>query len=152
MRHQRPAALSCHRLGAARCGLVAGHVARGDQGGPVRERTDRRPHLRHAELPRLHLRRLTGLEPVTHESEDYHAILITGWDENQQAWEIKNSWGTGWGTRGFGKVQYGANLIGHHLLAILAAQDALGREEISSLREAGASPAAPVSGEAAPAE
>jgi C1A family cysteine protease len=94
----------------------------------------------------------SGLEPVTHESEGYHAILITGWDENQQAWEIKNSWGTGWGTRGFGKVQYGANLIGHHLLAILAAQDALGREEISSLREAGASPAAPVSGEAAPAE
>ena len=35
-------------------------------------------------------------EPVTHESEGYHAIVITGWDENQQAWEIKNSWGTGW--------------------------------------------------------
>jgi cathepsin L len=94
----------------------------------------------------------SGLEPVTHESEGYHAILITGWNENEQAWEIKNSWGTGWGMRGFGKMRYGANLIGHHLLAVLAAPDALGREAISSLREAGGAEGAPAAGEAAPAE
>jgi len=78
----------------------------------------------------------SGIEPVTHESEGYHAIVITGWDDNKQAWEIKNSWGTGWGIRGFGKVQYGANLIGHHLLAVLADQEALGREALDSLRQA----------------
>jgi cathepsin L len=83
----------------------------------------------------------TQFEPVTHESEGYHAIIITGWDENQQAWEIKNSWGTGWGLGGFGRVKYGANLIGHQLLAVVATQDALSREAISSLREA-ASPEA----------
>jgi hypothetical protein len=83
----------------------------------------------------------SGLEPVTHESEGYHAIVITGWDENKQAWEIKNSWGTGWGMRGFANVKYGANLLGHHLLAVLADQEALGREALDSLRQPASAPA-----------
>jgi C1A family cysteine protease len=41
-----------------------------------------------------------------------HMVLITGWDDNAQAWEFKNSWGTGWGDDGFGWIKYGSNKIG----------------------------------------
>jgi C1A family cysteine protease len=44
-----------------------------------------------------------------------HAIVIVGWDDRKGpngAWLIKNSWGTGWGDRGFGWVAYDCNNIG----------------------------------------
>ncbi len=50
------------------------------------------------------------------ESEGGHGILIVGWDDNQcdgnGAWRIKNSWGTSWGTGGYGWIQYGVSGIG----------------------------------------
>lgn len=41
-----------------------------------------------------------------------HEVAIVGWDDNDQCWIIKNSWGTGWGDSGYGKMKYGANNIG----------------------------------------
>lgn len=41
-----------------------------------------------------------------------HIVVITGWDDDRGAWEIKNSWGTGWGDDGFGWIAYGSNKIG----------------------------------------
>jgi hypothetical protein len=41
-----------------------------------------------------------------------HAVLLVGWDDNRQAWQIKNSWGEGWGEKGYGWVKYGSNRIG----------------------------------------
>jgi C1A family cysteine protease len=35
-----------------------------------------------------------------------HAISIIGYDDNQRAYIIRNSWGEGWGTNGFGYVSY----------------------------------------------
>src|SRR5690606_18271938 len=35
-----------------------------------------------------------------------HAITITGWDDNKQAWLIKNSWGELWGEKGYGWIGY----------------------------------------------
>jgi C1A family cysteine protease len=35
-----------------------------------------------------------------------HAISIIGYDDNQQAWIIRNSWGEDWGDHGFGFVSY----------------------------------------------
>ena len=38
-----------------------------------------------------------------------HMVVVTGWDDELGAWEIKNSWGTGWRNNGFGWIKYGAN-------------------------------------------
>lgn len=43
-----------------------------------------------------------------------HAVLLVGWDDNTQAWQIKNSWGEGWGEKGYGWVKYGSNNIGKY--------------------------------------
>jgi hypothetical protein len=36
-----------------------------------------------------------------------HFVLVVGYDDAQQAWLIKNSWGAGWGMGGYGWVGYG---------------------------------------------
>ncbi|HEY7036237.1 MAG TPA: C1 family peptidase [Thermomicrobiales bacterium] len=36
----------------------------------------------------------------------YHCISVVGYDDNQQCWILKNSWGTGWGEAGFVKIRY----------------------------------------------
>lgn len=36
-----------------------------------------------------------------------HMVVMTGWDDSRGAWEIKNSWGTGWGDSGYGWIKYG---------------------------------------------
>src|SRR5215472_15907966 len=40
-----------------------------------------------------------------------HALLDVGFNDDQQYWIVKNSWGTGWGVGGFGMVGYAANLL-----------------------------------------
>lgn len=37
----------------------------------------------------------------------YHCISLVGYDDNQQCWILKNSWGTGWGDNGFVRIRYG---------------------------------------------
>jgi len=41
-----------------------------------------------------------------------HVLDIIGWDDSQQAWLVKNSWGTRWGNQGFAWIAYGSNQIG----------------------------------------
>ena len=36
-----------------------------------------------------------------------HAMLVVGFDDTNQCWIIKNSWGSGWGNGGFVRVAYG---------------------------------------------
>ena len=36
-----------------------------------------------------------------------HAVLLTGWDDSDGCWFIKNSWGAGWGEQGYARVKYG---------------------------------------------
>jgi C1A family cysteine protease len=50
-----------------------------------------------------------------------HAIVIIGWDDSRSAWIIKNSWGDGWGTSGFGYVGYQQNNIGWGAAYVVAA-------------------------------
>lgn len=40
-----------------------------------------------------------------------HCVAIVGYDDTQQAWIIKNQWGTGWGMDGWGYIGYGECLI-----------------------------------------
>jgi C1A family cysteine protease len=37
----------------------------------------------------------------------YHCICVVGYDDVQQCWILKNSWGAGWGDAGFVKIKYG---------------------------------------------
>ncbi len=48
-----------------------------------------------------------------------HDVVLVGWDDahdngdgSKGAWIMENSWGTGWGTEGFGWMKYGADSIG----------------------------------------
>jgi len=49
-----------------------------------------------------------------------HGVTLIGWDDSKQAWLVKNSWGTGWGStcdygteRGYIWIAYGSNNIGY---------------------------------------
>lgn len=39
--------------------------------------------------------------------EWWHCVVLVGWDDDEGAWIVKNSWGGGWGDYGYGKVPYG---------------------------------------------
>lgn len=56
-----------------------------------------------------------------------HAITIIGWDDDKNAWIIKNSWGTNWGitcdygsSRGYMYINYNANNIGRRAAWVIA--------------------------------
>jgi C1A family cysteine protease len=36
----------------------------------------------------------------------YHCICVVGYDDSQQCWILKNSWGTNWGESGFCRIRY----------------------------------------------
>jgi C1A family cysteine protease len=46
--------------------------------------------------------------------EWWHCVVLVGWDDAQNAWIVKNSWGTGWGTNGYGMITYDS-VIGQEL-------------------------------------
>ena len=39
-------------------------------------------------------------------SDANHAVQVVGWDDERQAWHVKNSWGTNWGLDGYAWVSY----------------------------------------------
>lgn len=41
----------------------------------------------------------------------YHCICVVGYDNTQECWICKNSWGTTWGDAGFFKIGYGQSQI-----------------------------------------
>lgn len=48
-------------------------------------------------------------------TEGGHAVMICGYDNDKNAFLIKNSWGTGWGDEGYGWLSYDYVLSGHGL-------------------------------------
>ncbi|MBW3004961.1 thrombospondin type 3 repeat-containing protein [Candidatus Woesearchaeota archaeon] len=45
--------------------------------------------------------------PLTAGSKNWkHVVMFIGWDDSKQSWIVKNSWGTGWGNKGFGYIPY----------------------------------------------
>jgi C1A family cysteine protease len=47
-----------------------------------------------------------------------HAICVVGYDDDKRHWIVKNSWGTGWGEDGFGRVAYGEVGIDSGMLGV----------------------------------
>ncbi len=41
-----------------------------------------------------------------------HAVVITGWDDADGAWIIRNSWGPAWGESGSMRIKYGTSNVG----------------------------------------
>ncbi len=46
-------------------------------------------------------------------SQPNHAVVLVGWDDANQCWIMRNSWGTSWGENGYMRIKYGANNIGY---------------------------------------
>ena len=45
-----------------------------------------------------------------------HGVVLVGWDDNQGengVWIMRNSWGEGWGERGYMRIAYGCSSIGY---------------------------------------
>ena len=40
----------------------------------------------------------------------YHAVSVVGYNDSEQCWICKNSWGTGWGDNGWFKIGYGESI------------------------------------------
>jgi hypothetical protein len=40
-----------------------------------------------------------------------HVVTIIGYDDNNQCWIVKNSWGTSWGEDGYYRISYEENMI-----------------------------------------
>ncbi|PZP49507.1 MAG: hypothetical protein DI598_07660 [Pseudopedobacter saltans] len=56
--------------------------------------------------------------PVTN-----HAVMIVGWDDDKQAWLMRNSWGTNWGDDGYGWIKYNTNNIGRRAAWVVASKN-----------------------------
>jgi len=41
-----------------------------------------------------------------------HAVIAAGYDQGQGFWNVRNSWGSGWGESGFIRLQFGQNTCG----------------------------------------
>lgn len=41
-----------------------------------------------------------------------HALIIIGWDDDKEAWLVRNCWGNRWGDEGYGWIHYRTNDIG----------------------------------------
>jgi C1A family cysteine protease len=54
-----------------------------------------------------------------------HAVTIVGWDDNKDAWLIRNDWDVLWGDQGFGWVDYKTAQIGYAAAWVQPADDTL---------------------------
>ncbi len=45
-------------------------------------------------------------------SEGWHAVLIVGWNDAEQSWIVKNSWGPSWGNEGYFRIKWGDSSFG----------------------------------------
>ena len=57
-------------------------------------------------------------ERTTEDLVNGHSILIIGWDDNDQCWICKNSWGPEWGEDGYFRIKWGECNIGQNACMI----------------------------------
>ena len=51
-----------------------------------------------------------------------HAVMIIGWDDNKDAWLVRNSWGEGWADDGYCWIKYNSNNIGKKACWVVASK------------------------------
>ncbi|MFH1807839.1 MAG: C1 family peptidase [Pseudomonadota bacterium] len=44
---------------------------------------------------------------TTNQTRGWHIVALVGWDDGDNSWIIKNSWGEDWGMQGYGKIDRG---------------------------------------------
>jgi len=54
----------------------------------------------------------SGIFSTTTCTTTNHAIVLYGWDDSQQIWYLRNSWGASWGESGNMRIRYGVNNVG----------------------------------------
>ncbi|MCS7060936.1 MAG: C1 family peptidase [Anaerolineae bacterium] len=42
-----------------------------------------------------------------------HGVVLVGWNEDAQAWILRNSWGVNWGLNGYMLIRYGVSNVGY---------------------------------------
>lgn len=52
-----------------------------------------------------------------------HAVLIVGWDDDEQYWIAKNSWDTTWGEDGFFRIKWGEVEFGYYSILVDPSDD-----------------------------
>jgi tetratricopeptide (TPR) repeat protein len=52
-----------------------------------------------------------------------HAIMLVGWDDDRNAWLLRNSWGTNWGEDGYMWIDYGSNSVGAYSAWAMVEED-----------------------------
>lgn len=55
---------------------------------------------------------------VTGDRVGGHCVCVVGYDDNEKAWIIKNSWGSSWGDGGFARIAYGEVGISAEMWAV----------------------------------
>ena len=58
-----------------------------------------------------------------------HAILIVGWNDAEQSWICKNSWGENWGENGYFRIKWGDSGMGTYMSYIW--DDVIGNSSLS---------------------
>lgn len=51
-------------------------------------------------------------EHVFGESSGWHAVVIVGWNDREQSWIVKNSWGESWGDKGYFRIKWNNSNMG----------------------------------------
>jgi len=53
-----------------------------------------------------------GVFNRNYEAVPNHAVILVGWDDTQNCWILKNSWGTSWGESGYMRIGYNISMVG----------------------------------------
>jgi C1A family cysteine protease len=42
-----------------------------------------------------------------------HAVILVGWNDSEQSWILRNSWGSRWGENGYMRIRWGTSNVGY---------------------------------------
>lgn len=54
----------------------------------------------------------SGIFNSCQNTQSDHLVILVGWDDNGGYWILRNSWGTGWGDKGYMNIKYNCSNVG----------------------------------------